>query len=209
MQPEAVVAEMLERLGLPLALISPLAAHAEAVRRDSPRLGLVSAGDERFLLERHTADSLVIALARSPHPKERWVDVGSGAGFPGLVLAACFPETPFTLVEANARKAGFLELCAIELGLDNVEVHRGRAEALQPSYDVAVCRAVADPADSFGLLSGLVTPGGTVIVAGTGEPPAGSKRITFELPFVDSPATVFMMSRADGEANEPHEDRSN
>lgn len=198
MKPEAVVAWMLERLGLPLTLLSPLTAHAEAVARDSPRLGLVSTGEERFLLERHTADSLVIALARAPQPNERWADIGSGAGFPGLVLAACFPQARFTLVEASAKKAGFLELCALDLGLDNVDVRCGRAEVLEASFNVAVARAVADPSESFDLLTRLV-PGGTSIVMGTGEPPSGSRRITFELPFVDSPATVFMMARADGE----------
>jgi 16S rRNA (guanine(527)-N(7))-methyltransferase RsmG len=200
MEPVSVVAAILERLGLPVNLLSPLAAHADAVARHSPRLGLVSTGDEKALLERHTADSLVFALARAPKTGEAWVDVGSGAGFPGLVLAACYPDTKFTLVESNAKKSGFLELEALDLGLANVVVHPGRAERLGASFDVAIARAVADPAVAFSLLTRLIASGGICIVAGTGAAPSGSRRLTFELPFVDSPATVFMMAEADGEA---------
>jgi 16S rRNA (guanine527-N7)-methyltransferase len=169
------------------------------VAEHSPRLGLVSTGDENSILERHTADSLVVALARVPKTGERWVDVGSGAGFPGLVHAACYPDTAFILAEASAKKAGFLELEVIDLGLNNVEVSRTRAEALPPDFDVAVTRAVTDPSAAFGLLRTLVRTGGTCIVAGTGSVPTGAQHLGFDLPFVDSPATVFMMTVGDGE----------
>jgi 16S rRNA (guanine(527)-N(7))-methyltransferase RsmG len=199
MKPLAVAAALLDRLGLPSTLLSPLVAHAEAVAHGSPRLGLVSTGDEKAILERHTADSLIFALARVPQPGESWVDVGSGAGFPGMVLAACYPTTRFCLVESNAKKAGFLELEVIDLGLENVEIYRGRAERMRTKFDVAVARAVADPVEAFGLLTRMITSAGTILVAGTGAAPPGAARLTFELPFVDSPATLFMMTAAHGE----------
>ncbi|MGH2726026.1 MAG: RsmG family class I SAM-dependent methyltransferase, partial [Actinomycetota bacterium] len=81
----SILAGLLQRLGLPLSLASPLLGHAGAVREAADRLGLVAPGDRGSIVQRHTADSLLFALARPPGPGERWADVGSGAGFPGLV----------------------------------------------------------------------------------------------------------------------------
>lgn len=188
------VAAVLRRLTLPPTLLSPLLAHAEAVRTASPRLGLVSTGDEHAIPGRHTADSLLFALARQPGVDERWVDVGSGGGFPGLVLAICYPQAGFSLVEANRKKAGFLDMQVLDLGLGNVTVHAERAESLESGYDVAVARAWTDPAEAVGKLLRLVRPGGQVIVAGTGSV-QGAEIVQPEIPEVDSPRRLFMMTR--------------
>lgn len=195
---QRAVASVLNILGLPATLLSPLQAHADAVARASPLLGLVSAGDEGSILERHTADSLIFAMARTPKVGESWVDVGSGGGFPGLVLAVAYPQAVFTLVDSNAKKAGFLELQAIDLGLDNVEVIAGRAGALGAGFDVAVARAVTDPAATLSMLLDRIGLGGTAIVAGAGPAPPGATLVAPDLPFVDSPARLFMMTRTDG-----------
>ena len=192
---KAVVA-VLTRLGLPSTLLSPLVAHAEAVKAASPRLGLVSTGDEGSILRRHTADSLLFALARSPRAGERWVDVGSGAGFPGLVLAICYPQAGFSLVEAQRKKAGFLDMQVLDLGLANVEVFAERAERLDLRFDVAVARAVADPRDTIEALLPMVRADGQVIVAGTGSV-AGAEVFQADIPEVDSPRRVFMMTRTE------------
>lgn len=79
----------------------------------------------------------------------RIADIGSGGGFPGLVLAVCLPEAEFTLLEATGKKCGFLRDCAAELGLDNVTVLQLRAEEagrlpeLRFSFDLVTARAVA------------------------------------------------------------------
>lgn len=186
---------LLASLGLPLTLISPLLAHAEAVRAASPRVGLVSTGDEALIPRRHSADSLLFALARAPQAGERWVDVGSGGGFPGLVLAICYPQTGFTLVESQAKKAGFLDMQVLDLGLVNVAVYADRVERLEPGFDVAVARAWKDPADAFPILLRLVGSGGLAMVAGTGLV-EGAEVFQAEIPEVDSPRRVFMMTSA-------------
>src|SRR2546421_11488732 len=86
-----ILSGLLRALELPQSLLSLLLAHAEAVRTDADRLGLVSRSDVDHIVARHTADSLLFALVRRPGPAERRVDVGSGAGFPGLVLACALP----------------------------------------------------------------------------------------------------------------------
>ncbi|MGH2784960.1 MAG: 16S rRNA (guanine(527)-N(7))-methyltransferase RsmG [Actinomycetota bacterium] len=192
-----VLGSILQRLGLPLSLASPLIAHAEAVAQSSERLGLVSPGDRASIVSRHTADSLLFAVARPPKPAERWVDVGSGAGFPGLVLACCFPATRFALVEPNTRKAGFLEVQANSLGLDNTVILARRLEEVEGSFDVAVARALSAPSSTLLSLQSLVKPGGDLVVAaGPGEEhPPGVRRVQLEgIGDVDSPGVLFMMS---------------
>jgi len=194
----AVLGSLLQRLGLPLQLASLLLAHAEGVHDAPDRLGLISKGDRASIVVRHTCDSLLFAAARTPQPGERWVDVGSGAGFPGLVLACCFPDTRLTLVEPNGRKAGFLELQVSSLGLSNVEVLLRRLEEVDGGFDVAVARAFAAPASTMMDLRSLVRVGGTVLVAaGPGEPaPDGARRVELEaIDDVDSPGVLFMMGR--------------
>lgn len=192
----ASVAAVLDRLGLPPGLLSPLLAHAASVASDSSRLGLVSAGDERHVLRRHTADSLLTALVRAPEPHERWVDVGSGAGFPGLPLAICYPSTRFTLVEATGKKAGFLERQVLDLGLANVAVAADRAERLEGGFDVGVCRALAKPDAAMGMLFSLVRDGGPCIVLATAAV-RGARVVRVDVPEVDSPGTISMMTRSE------------
>jgi 16S rRNA (guanine(527)-N(7))-methyltransferase RsmG len=198
--PGQVLAPLLRRLGLPETLLSPLLAHAAAVARARDRLGLVSRRDATRIERRHTADSLLFALVRTPRPGERWVDVGSGAGFPGVPLACCYPATRFTLVEADRRRAGFLSLQAADLGLANVEVVNARAERLAGQFDVAVSRALGPGA--WALLRRLVRPGGAVVLAvGPDEPPPPGATVVRVPPTrgVDSPTTFLMM----GPAHEP------
>lgn len=186
-------ARVLELAGLSSALLSPLSAHAHSVAEASPRLGLVSTGDEGVVLARHTADALLFALARAPQPRESWVDLGSGGGFPGLVLAICYQETQFTLVDSNRKKAGFLQMEALNLGLRNVRVEAVRADAVQKQFDVGVARALAEPEKAIAMLRALIRPGGTILVAGIGQV-TGAETITLDVPDVDSPRTLFMIA---------------
>jgi 16S rRNA (guanine527-N7)-methyltransferase len=195
---EALLAGMLDRLGLPISLSSPLLAHAEAVRRNADRLGLVSRGDLDSIVPRHTADSLVFAFARAPVQGESWADVGSGAGFPGIVLACCYPATSFLLVEPKKRRAGFLELVAADLGLENVRVQAGRFEQVEETFDVVTARALSSPAEALQSLAERVKAGGLAIVAaGPNEqlPPSATMFRLEDSVAVDSPGVLFMMSR--------------
>jgi 16S rRNA (guanine527-N7)-methyltransferase len=91
------------------------------------------------------------------------VDVGSGGGSPGIPLAATLPDRDFTLLEAERRKAHFLERVSAEL--PNVRVVRGRAEEQETdAFGVALAKALARPPVAVELCLPLVRPGGTAIL---------------------------------------------
>jgi 16S rRNA (guanine527-N7)-methyltransferase len=95
---------------------------------------------------KHFLDSFTAVAVRKWTGHEHIVDVGSGAGFPGLALKLALPETRVTLVESMGKKARFLEEVTSTLAIDGVDVHNGRAEVLararRERYDVGTARAV-------------------------------------------------------------------
>ena len=115
--------------------------------RSSPH-NLVSRRALNELEARHVPECLALAgmLPRGP---ARLLDIGSGGGFPGLVIAAVRPDLEVTLLEATRKKAVFLRDTAREMGLDGVRVVNGRAEALTADaslagrFDLVTARAVA------------------------------------------------------------------
>jgi 16S rRNA (guanine527-N7)-methyltransferase len=73
------------------------------------------------------------------------MDIGTGAGFPGMILALALPETKVTLVEPLAKRASFLQFIKADLGLDNVTVVKKRVEQMDPQiFDIITSRAVTD-----------------------------------------------------------------
>ena len=114
------------------------------------------------MLTHHLLDSLSVL----PHViGSRILDVGSGAGLPGIPLALARPEWRVTLLDANHKKATFLRQAAIELKLDNVEVVCERVETwapLQP-FDTVVSRAFSDLAEFLALAGRLCARTGIVI----------------------------------------------
>jgi len=125
--------------------------------------GLIGPREVPRLWERHLLNSAAIAEL-VPRPCSL-VDLGSGAGLPGIVLALLLPDVAVTLLEPMLRRVTFLEECVQALGLQNAQVLRGRAEDLagQLSADVVAARAVA-PLDRLAALAlGLVRPSGTVL----------------------------------------------
>ena len=90
---------------------------------------LTAVRDERVMVSRQLLDSLsILPWVRADH----LLDVGAGGGLPGIPLAIALPERRFTLLDSNGKKTRFLNQCVLELGLDNVEVIHGRAEACRP-----------------------------------------------------------------------------
>jgi len=196
--PLRAIARLLRELGLPASELSRLISHALAVEEAAARFSLVSEGDRGHVLERHTADSLLFALAHSPQPGERWVDVGSGAGFPGVPLACCYPDTSFVLLEPTARRAGFLAMERDRLGLGNVEVASTKAESLKERFDVAAARALADPAAASSLLTRLLRPGGHALIAvGSAIEAQGGEVVDVSRADVDSPGLLLIIARGD------------
>lgn len=119
------LAELTASYGLDARARERLLALLAAIR-SSPH-NLVSRRDRDLLLGRHLADSLQALAFLRPGAL---LDLGSGAGFPGLVLACCAPERRVVLVESNRKKAGFLRQTAEALALSAVEVSACRSEEL-------------------------------------------------------------------------------
>lgn len=114
------------------------------------QVNLTAICDAEGVRAKHFLDSLTILLAwERTLPPERLVDVGTGAGFPGLVLKLVWPSTRVTLVESVGKKADFCHHIVTRLGLDHVTILSERAEVVgqdpahRQRYDLAVARAVA------------------------------------------------------------------
>jgi 16S rRNA (guanine527-N7)-methyltransferase len=146
--------------------------------------GLIGPHEVPRLWERHLLNSAAVAEL-VPHPCSL-VDLGSGAGLPGIVLALLLPDVTVTLLEPMLRRVTFLEECVHALGLANARVCRGRAEDLagRLSADVVTARAVAPLDRLAGLALGLARPGGTVLAikgAGARREVAAARRTLREL----------------------------
>lgn len=126
--------------------LQDLQSFAEYTRKWSSKINLVSKSDRENLWTRHVLDSLQII--RWAEPCGHWVDLGSGGGFPALVLAIYarrdWPHTRFTLIESDARKAVFLRTVIREFHL-NAQVKTNRIEDTEPQKaDILTARALAD-----------------------------------------------------------------
>jgi 16S rRNA (guanine527-N7)-methyltransferase len=131
------------------------------------------------------------SLAALPYARElagSIVDVGSGGGAPGIPLAAALPDREVTLLEANGRKAAFLERVAAEF--PNVRVVRARAEEHDGTYGVAVAKALAPPPVAAELCLPLVEEGGAAIL--------------FVGPSADTGAVAEVAAKVGGGAPEAH-----
>ncbi|HJZ50199.1 MAG TPA: 16S rRNA (guanine(527)-N(7))-methyltransferase RsmG [Roseiflexaceae bacterium] len=137
--------------GLPLSptQLDQFTVYAAELRRWNERINLTAVADEPGIVTRHFLDSLRCAQSWGVAP-ESLIDIGAGAGFPGLPLKILRPELQLTLVESIAKKAAFLRHIAETLGLTNVEIVVARAEvagrnpAHREHYAVATARAVAE-----------------------------------------------------------------
>lgn len=119
--------------------------------------------------EEHVADSLAGLEFEEVARAERVCDLGSGAGLPGLVLAARLPETSVTLLEATSRKCEFIERAAGEMGLENVRVVDERSEDWaagegREAYDLVCARAVGGLPTTAELASPLLEEGGVLAI---------------------------------------------
>ncbi|MDE0546298.1 16S rRNA (guanine(527)-N(7))-methyltransferase RsmG [Microbacterium sp. C7(2022)] len=125
--------------------------------------GLIGPLEPPRLWTRHILNSAVIAPLFSPG---RVGDVGSGAGLPGLVLAIARPDVEWVLIEPMERRVAWLSEQVAELGLDNVEVIRARAEDWQhgPSLDAVTARAVSALRTLLPITAPLVRDGGELIL---------------------------------------------
>ncbi len=113
--------------------------------------------------EQMVSGHLLDSLAVVPHMwPGHWLDVGCGAGLPGLVLAMACPQWTFTLIDSNSKKTSFVQQAKMELELNNVSVHCGRVESWQAGvkFDGIISRAFTNTAGFVGLTRHLLAQGG-------------------------------------------------
>ena len=124
--------------------------------------GLIGPREVPRLWDRHLLNCAVVAELIDGRCGTL-VDIGSGAGLPGLALAMVLPDAAVTLLEPMERRCRFLEECATDLGLATATVLRARAEDAAVKADVATARAVAPLPRLAELAVGVVRPGGMVL----------------------------------------------
>ena len=133
-------------------------------------INLTAIVDPAAIARRHVADSLAAIPVLRDGPSERLVDIGSGAGFPGLPLAVAQP-LQVTLADSVGKKAAFLRTAVAAMDLeDRVAVRNARAEMLERgTWDIVTARAVGSVADLVEIGLPLLRPGGRLVVWKRGD----------------------------------------
>jgi len=177
MLPEAFV-ESLHQLGLEGSRLSTVVEQFLRYRQElldwNTRINLTAITDPEEVLFKHFLDSLSLLLAYDK-PQCRLLDIGSGAGFPGLPLKIVRPQWQVTLLEATGKKVTFLRHMIEALQLEGVEAVHGRAEELahsqeyRASFDVVTARAVASLPTLLEYAAPFCRVGGQIILPKKGE----------------------------------------
>jgi 16S rRNA (guanine527-N7)-methyltransferase len=161
---DARLAALAARYALPTGAAERLAALLDLVAAEPA--SITSVRDPREGVDVHVADSLVALELEVVRTAGRVADLGSGAGFPGLVLALARPDAEVNLVESVARKCAFLERAIHALELENAAVVRARAESWRDglgAHDLVTARALAPLGVILEYAAPLLAPNGALV----------------------------------------------
>jgi len=142
--------------------VDQLLSFIKLIEKWNKAYNLTAIRDREEMAKLHILDSLAIV----PHIEgKRVIDIGTGAGLPGIPLAICLPEVGFTLLDSNAKKTRFVQQVVLELKLKNVEVLHSRVENYHPvqAYDAVLTRAFASLPDIVKLTAHLLSRGGVLL----------------------------------------------
>ncbi|MDR5172113.1 16S rRNA (guanine(527)-N(7))-methyltransferase RsmG [Methylobacillus sp. Pita2] len=151
----------IRQLGLELSaeVVEKLLAYLALLAKWNKVHNLTAVRDPEEMVTLHLLDSLSVL----PHvPPGRLLDVGSGAGLPGIVLAICRPDLQVTTIDAVQKKASFMRQAKAELQIDNLQVVAGRVEQLKPEalFDTVISRAFSEIALFVKLTKHLIAEDG-------------------------------------------------
>lgn len=133
------------------------------LRKWNSTFNLVGTSNEQELVQKHILDSIAIGSHIKQSPV---LDVGSGAGLPGIPLAITLPKLSFALLDANSKKTRFMRQVAIELNLSNIEIVQSRVENYQPTQlpNTVIARALAPLEKALDSLSSVCANRGQVLL---------------------------------------------
>lgn len=166
---QRMIRDAASRLGVEIgpAATEMFAVHARELLRWNQKINLTAITDPAAVAVKHFVDA--VAALRVLPPGGRLLDVGSGAGFPGIPLKIARPALVVTLVDAARRKVGFLNHLIRTLALDQTVARHVRVETLAADpqhaggYDVVICRAFTDLAGFVAVGLPLLAPGGRLV----------------------------------------------
>ena len=212
--PAAALMEGGLRLGIPLSphTVARMVRYLQELMRWNEKVNLTGLTAEHDIISKHFLDSLAALTLIKPDPTLirpgtglRVLDVGTGAGFPGLVLKLQDSDLAMTLLEPSQKKAAFLHHMIGLLGISGVSVLIARIEDLKPGqagpFDLVTTRAVR-PELALTRAPQLLAPGGQILLFRTGpmrEVPSGYRLVretSFTLPFTNDPRTLTLLAPA-------------
>lgn len=138
---------------------SVLEAWAILLRDWNLKINLISRRDIDHLEEYHLSHCLAITNHLKLMQGTRVLDVGTGGGFPGIIMAICYPQAHFTLIDSIGKKVKVVQDLAEQLGLKNVEVGQHRAEQVKKQFDFITGRAVKNLPEYFSWIRGNIRRG--------------------------------------------------
>lgn len=176
---------------------SKLLAYLQLLQKWNKAYNLTAITDFDKMISYHLLDSLSVCPFLSG---ENIVDVGSGAGLPGIPLAIYFPKKNFTLIDSVGKKTRFIEQVARELDIKNVQVINGRAEQYptKHSFDTMIARAVASIDDLIKIAEHLLNSTGLLLMMKSDEWPAEKYHACVEklrVPGIDAHRSLIIMEK--------------
>lgn len=195
--------------------VDNLIKYLELLTEYNSHTNLTALRDEKSIIEKHFLDSLLLQNLIKRESKKA-IDIGTGAGFPGMVLAIFNPEIEFTLMDSIGKKTKFLELVKENLRLDNVNVVTSRAEDYitdenRETYDLGLCRGVSKLSTILEYIIPFLKVNGEFLsqkMEGTGEETEAENALNIlqskiveiynlQLPFSKDPRVVIRIEKTD------------
>ena len=204
MQAEIRLQQGITKLGLNVTVEAQekLIAYLQLMLKWNKAYNLTAIRELDSMVIRHVLDSLSILPYVNQSPV---LDVGTGAGLPGIPLALCLPDYQFVLLDSNGKKTRFLTQAKIELGIENIEVIHSRIEHYQPDirFEMVTCRAFAALNTILDLTQHLVTSSTRVMaMKGKEEMPVLVKGYTqlaqheLQVPWLDEERRLIEIQKA-------------